>query len=297
MSDQTALPLPPRRTPGLEDSVLATIRKHPRGITPARLAEIFSGRSTSSQCSRLVAKGLIERRAGNLFPVAVAAPEPRRAAPDEAAPLVRRSDAGIIVGNPEQSPPLFSPAPEAPPVDPPAPSPFIDGGNPLQAWINDNRAAISGADLALLEDIADIMDSDREELVKIDEVKRDLHRAASDLRTLRALFEDVTGPDLVSKAAHALSAVEALEAREEVIREAERVLRTARIIRGNGGLSDLRFIDPRGGEMPLYTVERVELTDKGGGQGTALLSFTGSKAPGWIGQEIGGAVVVIGVAK
>jgi hypothetical protein len=293
MSDQqTALPLPPRRTPGLEDSVLATIRKHPRGITPARLAEIFSGRAVSSQCSRLVAKGLIERRAGNLFPVAapVAAPEPRRAALDEAAPLVRRSDAGIIVGNPEPAPALFSPAP----VDPPAieAAPVVRQEHPLRQWFEANRISLSPACKAELEEVLERVESDAEELAKIEDTKLDLHKAASDLRTLRALFEDVTGPDLVSKAAHALSAVEALEAREEVIREAERVLREVHMIKSH--LGELRFIDPRGGEMPTYIVERVELTDKGG---QALLSFAGSKAPGWIGQEIGGAVVVFGVFK
>lgn len=290
-SEQTALPLPtPRRTPGLEDSVLATVRKHPRGITPARLAEIFTGRAVSSQCSRLVAKGLIERRAGNLFPVAVAAPV---AAPDE---QPRALVAGNVVGNPPSPPPLFreAPAPEA--AAPEAPE------SPLRAWLIRHRLTISRTTITTealleLEELVDRADSDREELAKIEQTKIDLHKAANDLRTLRALFEDVTGPDLVSKAAHALSAVETRAELEREIEKAEWALRAARLIRSNGGLSDLRFIGTRDGEMPLYTVERVELTDKGGGQGTALLSFTGSKAPGWIGQEIGGAVVVIGAAK
>ena len=287
-SEQTSLPLPtPRRTPGLEDSVLATVRKHPRGITPARLAEIFSGRAVSSQCSRLVAKGLIERRAGNLFPVAVAAPV---AAPDESRVLV----AGNVVGNPPSSPPpLFreAPAPEA--AAPEAPE------SPLRAWLIRHRLTISRTTITTealleLEELVDRADSDREELAKIEQTKLDLHKAANDLRTLRALFEDVTGPDLVSKAAHALSAVETLAERDMMIQHVEHRLRACHLIGERELLGSL--MDKLPEVMPHYVVEKVGMVDDSW-SGKARISFTGHEAAGWIGKEIMGSVTVLPVAK
>lgn len=179
-------------------------------------------------------------------------------------------------------------------VDEAPPSPFIDGGNPLQAWIKDNRSMLSSTDLDLLEDIADIMDSDRAELVKIDAVKLDLHKAANDLRTLRALFEDVTGPDLVSKAAHALSAVEALAERDMMIQHVEHRLRACHLIGGRETLGSL--VDKLPQVMPHYVVEKVGMVDDSW-SGKARISFTGHEAAGWIGKEIMGSVTVLPVAK
>lgn len=299
----TAATIPARR-PGLEDAVLATIRRAGRhGITPAALSAAFGGRAVSSQCSRLVTKKLIERRAGAFFALKPA-PIPVKPAP---ALFVAESQEGTVIGS---SPILGAPVEEVE-IIPRRPAAVTRAAaladadeagdqdevsteerieplqpHPLVRWLDQHRAALSTVLPASARAALELLVVDAEinsDLIEKGEAERLLVMdQAADLRNAREMTANVPGPNLLSRIGYLLS----VEADYTSLRKR---LESARIAPTDQPVDEVIALFPTG-TSHLLILDAARVHEDG-----RLDVFCNGAAPaaGAVGQLLGAVVVIL----